>query len=215
MKNTELFATGEPRYEECAFSAQILPRIKEIVEILISRGFKVRSTNGTRTIYLSKPEAISTAYIGTFVNQFSFSEKVWWYADKYTVFEKNIFIHEVTRGNGTEANKSIEFGISVTPGAKKIEYPTWPVSGGGKLNEFGVEIPKTFDTATGAGGGMSYHTRVKKVRVECSEKMLMKAIDETIEKFESTPVEDQSKFAKDPKDFPADNTEEYYASRGM
>lgn len=205
----QYYSNGMRLDEERWSTPEIATCATKIKEELLKRGYKLCRNNNHKSLYFSKPEGVSAAYVGTFLNIFSCREKVWNWYDQFAITAKYIVVSEVERGNGTIKNQSVSIGVLYFPGLNKIDYFTsYNKANGGQVNDYGMEIPKTYDwcSAGSCGGKLE---RVKKLRVESSDKVILKAIDKAEEMWKVIEIEDQSKFEKDHNDFPPSTSKEY------
>ena len=181
---------------------------KRVIAEMQRRGYRIFGVGAGTAISFSKPEFISSAYIGTFLNPFSVNEKVWLYTNHFASCYKYINLSEVFRHNGIANNASFRLNIGFHPGPKTLEYKSEPMKEGGRLNEYGLEVPKTYEWVSGESVAC-YYDEVKKFRPDVSDKVLARALDKAEELIAKYQIEDMSKFEKDQNDFPLDTTLEY------
>lgn len=197
--------------EEIAFHPST-PELKEgaerIIKALEARGFLQMSGSSPRSISFSKPEFCKAAYVGTFVNPFSFRDKVWYWSNHFAISRVMITLSEVYKHNGAANNASFRLSVNWSETKEKPEYVTSKWNGGtaGKLNDHGVEIPSTYD-AVHVGGCVVYGEQIRKFKPSISDKVLKNILDKAEEVFNGVEVFDPSIFEVDAKDFP-ETTEE-------
>jgi hypothetical protein len=159
----ELTETEVPRYsngKEIAFTPST-PELKEgaerIIKALEARGFRQMTNADHRSISFSKPEFCKAAYVGTFVNPFSFRDKIWHWSHHFARSQAFINLSEVYKHNGASNNASFRISVNWMNCEKKPEYVTCTWHGGneGQVNDYGVEIPFTYE-ACRVGGCVVY-----------------------------------------------------------
>lgn len=188
------------------------PELKEgaerIIKALEARGFRQMKGGNLRSISFSKPEFCKAAYVGTFVNPFSFREKVWNWTNHFAISQAFITISEVYKHNGTSNNASLRISVNWSNTDKKPEYVTSKWNGGnaGKLNDYGVEIPSTYDDVH-VGGCMVKGEEIRKFKPTVSDKVLNNILDKAEEVFNGVELFDPSIFEVDAKNF-HESTEE-------
>lgn len=209
----QYYSNGTRIDQERWSTDEIATCVNKIKEELFKRGYRLARLNGQRSLYFTKPEGVSAAYIGTFLNTFSCHQKIWNWYNQFSTSAKYITVSEVERGNGTVKNQSVAIGVLHFPGSNEVKYYTSENKGsGGQINEYGVEIPKTYDWCS-AGGKSGKGERVKKFRVETKDSTILKYINEAEVKWQAIEIEDQSRFERDPADFPPSTEKEYWAYR--
>lgn len=205
----ELAEHEVPRYntgKEIAFEPST-PELKEgaerIIKALEARGFRQMVNADHRSISFSKPEFCKAAYVGTFVNPFSFRDKVWHWSNHFAISRAFITLKEVYRCNGTAANASLRISVNWSEAKEKPKYVTCKWNGGtaGKTNDYGVEIPSTYD-AVQVGGCLVKGEMIRKFKPTVSDKVLKNILDKAEEIFNGVELFDPSIFEVDAKDFP-------------
>lgn len=205
----QYYSNGRRLDEERWSTPEIANCATKIKEELLKRGYKLCKNNSHKSLYFSKPEGVSAAYVGTFLNIFSCNEKVWNWYNQFATTAKYIVVSEVERNNGTTKNQSVSIGVLYFPGLSKVEYFTSNNrANGGKVNNHGVEIPKKYNWCS-AGSSVGKSERIKKLRVESSDKIIFNAIKKAEDMWNMIKIEDQSKFEKDYNDFPPSTEKEY------
>lgn len=185
------------------------PELKEgaerIIKALEARGFRQMSGGNPRSISFSKPEFCKAAYVGTFVNPFSFSDKIWLWSNRFAISRAFITLTEVYKHNGATNNASFRLSVNWSETKEKPRYATdtWH---GGKLNKYGVEIPTTYDTAY-VGGCVIKGEEIRKFKPTISDKVLKNILDKAEEFLNGVELFDPSIFEVDAKDF-HESTEE-------
>lgn len=204
----ELTETEVPRYsngKEIAFSPST-PELKEgaerIIKALEARGFRQMAFSDHRSISFSKPEFCKAAYVGTFVNPFSFSDKIWHWSDHFAISRAFITLSEVYRCNGTAANASFRISVNRMNANEKPKYVTYQWKGGrsGQINDYGVEIPYTYE-AVHIGGSVINGEVIRKFKPTVSDKVLKNILDKAEEVFNGIELFDPSIFAVDEGNF--------------
>jgi hypothetical protein len=210
----ELTENEIPRYsngKEIAFEPST-PELKEgaerIIKALEARGFLRTVDCSQHSISFSKPEFCKAAYVGTFVNPFSFREKVWNWTNHFAISRASITLSEVNKHNGATNNASFRISVNWYNADKKPEYVTSKWNGGtaGKLNDYGVEVPSTYEDVY-VGGGMVKGEEIRKFKPTISDKVLNNILDKAEEVFNGVELFDPSIFEVDAKDF-HESTEE-------
>lgn len=210
----ELTETEVPRYsngKEIAFSPST-PELKEgaerIIKALEARGFRQMAFADHRSISFSKPEFCKAAYVGTFVNPFSFRDKIWHWSDHFAISRAFITISEVYKHNGASNNASLRVSVNWSNCKEKPKYVTSQWRGGteGQVNKYGVEIPFTYE-AVHIGGCVVYGEQIRKFKPTVSDKVLKNILDKAEEVFNGVELFDPSPFAVDEGDF-HESTEE-------
>ena len=191
--------------KEIAF-APSTPELKEgaerIIKALEARGFRRMSGSDPRSISFSKPEFCKAAYVGTFVNPFSFRDKVWHWYDHFAISRVMITLREVYKHNGAANNASFRLSVNWSETKEKPEYVTSKWNGGtaGQKNDYGVEIPFTYD-AVHVGGCLVKGEEIRKFKPTISDKVLKNILDKAEEVFNGIEVFDPSIFEVDAKDY--------------
>ena len=181
------------------------PRLKECFERikagLLKRGYKEMISAGGKNAYFSKPEYCKAAYIGTTVNPYSFKKEVWEWKNQYVFSKKMIYIEEVFRHNGTSENSTyrITVGSSNCSGAPVWKTERWNL--GGEKNEFGVEIPTTYEYVSIPTPSGTFK-EIRKLKPEVSDKILEKTLDIADEELEKLPMVEVSQYEANAEDFP-------------
>jgi hypothetical protein len=210
----ELTENEVPRYsngEEVAFRPST-PELKEgaerIIKALEARGFRQMTGADSRSISFSKPEFCKAAYVGTFVNPFSFRDKVWHWTNHFAISRVSIALSEVYKHNGAANNASLRLSVNWSNTTEKPKYITSQWNGGtaGKLNDYGVEIPFTYESVV-VGGTQVKGEEIRKFKPTVSDKVLKNILDKAEEVFNGVELFDPSIFAVDEGDFP-ESTEE-------
>lgn len=210
----ELTENEVPRYsngKEIAFIPST-PELKEgaerIIKALEARGFRRMTGSNPRSVSFSKPEFCKAAYVGTFVNPFSFSEKVWHWSDHFAISQAYITLTEVYKHNGTANNASFRISVNWSETKEKPEYTTERWNGGtaGQVNKYGVEIPFTYDDVY-VGGCLIKGEEIRKFKPSVSDKVLGNILDKAEEFLNGVKLFDPSIFAVDEGDF-HESTEE-------
>lgn len=197
--------------KEIAFEPST-PELKEgaerIIKALEARGFLRMRGGNTRSISFSKPDRCKAAYVGTFVNPFSFRDKVWHWSDHFAISQVIITLSEVYKHNGASNNASFRITVNWSETKEKPKYVTSQWNGGtaGKLNDYGVEIPSTYE-AVHIGGCLIKGEEIRKFKPTISDKVLKNILDKAEEVFNGKEVFDPSIFEVDAKDF-HESTEE-------
>ena len=197
--------------KEIAFEPST-PELKEgaerIIKALEARGFLQMRGSNPRSISFSKPEFCKAAYVGTFVNPFSFRDKVWHWYDHYAISQVCITLSEVYKHNGASNNASLRITVNWSETKEKPKYVTERWNGGtaGKLNDYGVEIPFTYESVW-VGGCLVKGEMIRKFKPTVSDKVLKNILDKAEEVFNGIEVFDPSIFAVDEGDF-HESTEE-------
>jgi hypothetical protein len=204
----ELTEIEVPRYsngKEIAFEPST-PELKEgaekIIKALEARGFLRMSGSNPRSVSFSKPEFCKAAYVGTFVNPFSFRDKVWHWSNYFAISQVFITLSEVYKHNGTAANASFRLSVNWSETKEKPKYVTSRWNGGtaGKLNDYGVEIPSTYETVH-IGGCLVKGEEIRKFKPTVSDKVLKNILDKAEAVFNGVEVFDPSIFEVDAKDY--------------
>jgi hypothetical protein len=210
----ELTETEVPRYsngKEIAFEPST-PELKEgaerIIKALEARGFLRAAGGNPRSISFSKPELCKAAYVGTFVNPFSFRDKVWHWSNYFAISRASITLSEVYKHNGATSNASFRISVNWSNATEKPKYLTSQWNGGtaGKLNDYGVEIPSTYETVY-VGGGQVKGEEIRKFKPSISDKVLKNILDKAEEVFNGIEIFDPSIYEVDAKDY-HESTEE-------
>lgn len=198
----------EPRWS----TKELKEGAERVIAELEKRGYKRMRFASNTSISFSKPEFCNSAYVGTFVNSFSYNEKYFHWSDAFATAHKSIELHEVNRGNGTVANASLSISVVCFPGPTEVTYYTNNEREGGKINKYGVERPKTTDWCS-MNGRSGTNTRIRKFRPTVSDNVLNKILNEAEALIDTLEINDMSKFEKDHKDFPLENDKEYWEYR--
>lgn len=184
--------------------------VKRIVKELEARGFRRTATSSHNSVSFSKTEFCKSAYVGTFVNPYSFKDKVWYWSDRFAVSQAYIAISEVYRHNGTASNASLSVSVC-WQNAEKPNYVTYETGGDeGKMNEYGIEIPRTYDTVY-AGGIMVKGKEVRKFKPTVSDRVLKNILDKAEEILNGVELLDPSVFEVDAKDYHESTEKEWKA----
>lgn len=214
----ELTENELPRYsngKEITFEPST-PELKEgaerIIKALEARGFRQMSGSCHRSISFSKPEFCKAAYVGTFVNPFSFGDKVWHWSDYFAISQVIITLTEVYKHNGASNNASLRLSVNWSETKEKPKYVTSQWNGGTarKLNAYGVEIPSTYETVH-IGGCLVKGEDIRKFKPTISDKVLKNILDKAEEVFNGKEVFDPSIFEVDAKDFHESTHEDWKA----
>lgn len=215
----ELAENEIPRYsngKEIAFRPST-PELKEgaerIIKALEARGFRRMVGSNSHSISFSKPEYCKAAYVGTFVNPFSFREKVWCWSDYFAISRVIITLSEVFKHNGATNNASLRISVYWSETKEKPKYVTYQWGGtrtAGQVNDFGVEIPLTYDTVL-IGGGLVKGEEIRKFKPTISDKVLKNILNKAEEVFNGIEVFDPSIFAVDEGDFHVSTEEDWKA----
>lgn len=197
------FEPSTPELKECA---------ERIIKALEARGFRQTAGSGPRSINFSKPEFCKAAYVGTFVNPFSFRDKVWHWTDHFAISQVSIALSEVYKHNGAANNASLRLSVNWSNTTEKPKYVTSQWNGGtaGKLNDYGVEIPFTYESVI-VGGTQVKGEEIRKFKPTVSDKVLKNILDKAEEVFNSVELFDPSIFAVDEGDFPESTDEVWKA----
>lgn len=198
--------------KEIAFQPST-PELKEgaerIIKALEARGFRQMRGGNPRSISFSKPEFCKAAYVGTFVNPFSFREKVWHWSDHFAISQVMITLSEVYKHNGATNNASFRLTVNWSETKERPKYVTYEWGGSktrGQMNDYGVKIPSTYDTVL-VGGCLVKGEMIRKFKPSVSDKVLKNILDKAEEVFNRIEVFDPSVFEMDAKDF-HESTEE-------
>lgn len=192
---------------------EIAAEVERITAELEKRGYKRTVCADHSMISFAKPEDYSSAYVGTFVNPFSFKDKIFWYSNIFMTSYKTITIKEVFRSNGTDKNVSIAIGVTFSPGGKSCNYLTSKNNTNpGQLNKYGLLIPETYLWCSGISSSVTTE-RIRKFKPSISEKLLIKTIDAAETALQTYEISDMSQFEADCNNFPKDTTKEYWAWR--
>jgi hypothetical protein len=179
---------------------------ERITAELEKRGYrKMGRGSGSRGFTFSKPEYCMAAYIGTTVNPFSFNDKIWLWTNQYAISEKCINVYEVFKHNGTAANASLRVSVCYI-NAIEPKWTEWPWRGSSGVNEYGVEIPKTYmgvSTAT-----VSHGEEIRKFKPNVSDKVLTNILNKAEEVLEKITLVDPSDWEVDASNFHPDTSKE-------
>ena len=198
------------RMYQCRFQPELLECVKRIVPMLIARGYRIlRQSKGAYGILLSKPEFCKAAYIGTFLNTFTYKKPVEWYYNKWTTSEKYISIEEVGRHNGTAKNSSLRLCVY----GHRAAAPTYYTSEQNKYDEKGQIIGKYMNDWVSINESDALSDQIRKFKPTVSDKVLTKILDAAEVWLNSYTITDPSCFEKNCNDYPKDTTEEYEAFR--
>lgn len=185
---------------------------EKIIKELEARGFRRTATSSQYSVSFSKPEFFKSAYIGTFVNPYSFNDKVWCWRNRFALSQAYITIGEVYRHNGTSKNASLSVSVCWS-NAEKPNYVTYKNGvDAGKMNDYGVEIPFTYD-AVYVGGIRVKGEEIRKFKPTVSDKVLKKIVDKAEESINAVELFDPSVFEVDAKDYHESTEEEWKAWR--
>ena len=186
--------------------------VERIVKELEARGFHRTSSQCQNSVSFSKPEFCKAAYVGTFVNPYSFNDKVWCWKNRFALSQAYITLGEVYRHNGTASNASLSVSVCWT-NANRPDYVTYKNGvDAGKVNDYGVEIPFTYD-AVYVGGIKGNGTEIRKFKPTVSDKVLKKILDKAEEVINAVVLFDPSEFEVDAKDYHESTEEEWKAWR--
>lgn len=193
------FQPSTPELKECA---------ERIIEGLEARGFLQMRGGNSRSISFSKPEFCKAAYVGTFVNPFSFREKVWNWSNHFAISQVYITLSEVYKHNGATNNASLRISVNCSETKEKPKYVTsqWNCGPARQVNDYGVEIPSSYETVY-VGGSLIKWEEIRKFKPTVSDKVLKNILDKAEEVFNGMEVFDPSIFAVDEGDF-HESTEE-------
>ena len=185
---------------------------ERIIRELEARGYRRMRNASQNTVSFSKPEYCMATYVGTTVNPFSFTYKIWCWTNKFAISRKFIDIHEVYRGNGTANNATFRLSVCSSNCDKAPEWHTTTWHNGGKLNQFGVEIPKEYDFVSLAGTIIK-GTEIRKFRPDVSDKVLKNILDKAEEEINKIELFNPACWEADCNDYPADTTKEHWEER--
>lgn len=196
------------RMYQYRFEPELLECVKRIVPMLIARGYRIlRQSRGAHGILLSKPEFCKAAYIGTFLNTFTYKKPVKWYYNKWTTSEKYIAIGEVGRHNGTVKNSSLRLCVY----GHRAAAPKYYTSEQNEYDERGRIIGKYMNDWVSTNESDALGCQIRKFKPTVSDKVLTKILDAAEAWMDSYTITDPSCFEKDCNDYPKDTTEEYEA----
>jgi hypothetical protein len=179
-----------------------------IIHELEARGYRRLRSASRNSVSFSKPEYCLAAYIGTTVNPFSFSEKIWNWSNKFAKSYKYITIHEVYRGNGTTNNATFRLSVCCSNSDKAPVWYTDKWHNGGKINQFGIEIPKEYDFVS-VSGSIHDCEEIRKFKPDVSDKVLKRILDKAIEVIESKKLFNPECWEADHNNFHEDTSIEY------
>lgn len=214
----ELKETEVVRYsngKEVSFEPST-PELKEGVERIVkeleARGFRRTSTGSQNSVSFSRPEFCKAAYVGTFVNPYSFNDKVWCWKNRFAVSEACITIREVYRHNGASRNASLSVSVGWVNFDRQPKYTTekWLGVDAGKVNDYGVEIPFTYD-AVYVGGIKGNGEEIRKFKPTVSDRVLKNILDKAEEVINTVELFDPSVFEVDAKDYHESTEKEWKA----
>ena len=217
----ELTENELPRYsngKEITFEPST-PELKEgaerIIKALEARGFRQLTGSNPRSVSFSKPESCKAAYVGTFVNPFSFKDKVWHWSNYFAISQVFITLSEVYKHNGASNNASFRLSVNWSETKEKPKYVTSQWNGGtaGKLNAYGVEIPSTYESVW-VGGCLVKGEMIRKFKPTVSDKVLKNILDKAEEVFNGVEVFDPIVFEVDAKDYHESTHEAWKAWKG-
>ena len=216
----ELKETEVVRYDngkEVTFEPST-PELKEgaekIIKELEARGFRRTATSSQYSVSFSKPEFFKSAYVGTFVNPYSFSDKVWCWRNRFADSWACITLREVYKHNGASKNASLSVSVEWVNSDSQPKYTTEKWRGGdeGKMNDYGVKIPFTYD-AVYVGGIRMKGEEIRKFKPTVSDKVLKKIVDKAEDVINTVELFDPSIFEVDAKDYHESTEEEWKAWR--
>jgi len=187
---------------------EIAEQVKRITDELFKRGYRVFRNGSHGKISFSKSEFVSTAYLGTFVNPYSFRDPILLWKDHFAECYKSICITEVFRHNGTDANSSLRIDVLYHPGPTNVSYRMEMTKNYQKVNDYGVEIPESYEILTATSGAVKC-AFIKKIKIGISDRVMIKMLDKAEEEIAKFEIEDMSKYAKDGDQYPADNSIEF------
>lgn len=179
-----------------------------IIRELEARGYRRMRSASSDSVAFSKSEYCMAAYVGTTVNPFSFSEKIWCWTNNFAISRKFINIHEVYRGNGTKNNATFRLSVCCSNCDKAPEWHTTKWHNGGKLNQFGIEIPREYDFVSLSGTRIVCE-EVRKFKPDISDKVLMRILDKADEIIQNKSLFNPECWEADSNNFPKDNLIEY------
>ena len=186
------YKPSSKRLEEC---------FERIKAELLKRGYKEMLSGGGKNAYFSKPEYCKAAYIGTTVNPYSFKREVWDWKNQYVFSKKMIYIEEVFRHNGTNENSTYRISVG---SSNCISAPTWKTERwrqGGVPNQFGVEMPTTYEYVSVPQPSFMFK-EIRKLKPEVSDKVLNKTLDIAEEELANLPMVEVSQYEANADDFP-------------
>lgn len=184
--------------------------VKRIVKELEARGFRRTATSSQYSVSFSKPEFFKSAYVGTFVNPYSFSDKVWCWRNRFALSQAYITVGEVYRHNGTASNASLSVSVCWS-NAEKPDYVTYKNNvDAGKVNSYGVEIPFTYDAVYVRGIRLNGE-EIRKFKPNVSDKVLKNILDKAEEVINTVELFDPSAFEVDAKDYHKSTENEWKA----
>ena len=188
--------------------------VKRIVKELEARGFRRTANQCQNSVSFSRPEFCKSAYIGTFVNPYSFSDKVWCWRNRFADSWACITLREVYKHNGASKNASLSVSVEWVNSDMPLKYTTEQWRGGdeGKMNDYGVKIPFTYD-AVYVGGIRMKGEEIRKFKPTVSDKVLKKIVDKAEEVINAVELFDPSVFEVDAKDYHESTEEEWKAWR--
>lgn len=173
--------------------------VKRIVEGLEARGFRRTAHQCQNSVSFSRPEFCKSAYIGTFVNPYSFNDKVWCWRNRFALSQAYITIGEVYRHNGTASNASLSVSVCWS-NANKPDYMTYKNGDAGKVNDYGVEIPFSYDAVYVRGIRLNGE-EIRKFKPTVSDRVLKNILDKAVEVINTVELLDPSIFEVDAKDY--------------
>lgn len=193
------FTPSTPELKECA---------ERIIKALETRGFRRMAGFNHRSVSFSKPENCKAAYVGTFVNPCSFRDKVWNWVNHFAISEVIITLSEVYKHNGAANNASFRLSVNWSETKDKPKYFTTEWDDENAVNDYGIEIPSTYETVY-VGGRMVKGQEIRKFKPSVSDKVLNNILDKAEEIFNGIEIFDPSVFEVDAKDFHESTHEEW------
>lgn len=190
------------------------PELKEGVERIVkeleARGFRRTAHQCQNSVSFSRPEFCKAAYIGTFVNPYSFNDKVWCWRNRFALSQAYITVGEVYRHNGASKNASLSVSVCWS-NAEKPDYVTYKNNvDAGKVNDYGVEIPFTYDAVYVRGIRLNGE-EIRKFKPNVSDKVLKNILDKAEEVINTVELFDPSVFEVDAKDYHKSTENEWKA----
>lgn len=189
------------------------PELKEGVERIVKelevRGFRRTATGSQNSVSFSRPEFCKAAYVGTFVNPYSFNDKVWCWRNRFALSQAYITIGEVYRHNGASKNASLSVSVCWS-NAEKPSYETHKNVDAGKVNDYGVEIPFTYDAVYVRGIRLN-GKEIRKFKPNVSDRVLKNILDKAEEVINTVELLDPSVFEVDAKDYHESTEKEWKA----
>lgn len=188
---------------------EISAGVEKIIIELENQGFKRTVNISQNSLSFAKPEHYNAAYIGTFVNPYSFEDKLFWYSDVFMLSYKCITLTEAAPNKATKT-PSIVMTVQHFPGGKSCEYITAKNEiNPGKTNKYGLLIPETYIKCCSVSEDLKL-IKIKKFKPSISKKILNQTIDKAISTIDKISINDMSQFEADCNDFPPDTTKKYW-----